>query len=149
MHSPLGIQTKSRNGERLVCKLNRSLYSIKQAPRSWHTLLSSCHISYGFCQSKTDPSLYTLIHDGHLFTLAVFVGDCLLIGNKCKFLKVFQHDFSSRFKVEDIGPAIWILGCSIHRNRSRGTLHLVQTQYIKDALQEFGMSDCTPMSTPI
>jgi hypothetical protein len=83
-----------------------------------------------------------------MFALAIYVDDCFLIEKKCKFLNVFKHDFS-RSKTEDLGPAIWILGYSINRNRSCGTLHLVQTRYIKDVLQEFGMSDCNPVSTPI
>jgi hypothetical protein len=85
MHSPPGLQTESRNGEKLVCTLNRSLYGIKQAPRSWQTLLSSWLIPYGFGQSKTNPSLYTLIHGGHMFALAVYVNDCLLIGKNVNF----------------------------------------------------------------
>jgi hypothetical protein len=73
----------------------------------------------------------------------------LLIGKQRRILTLFEQDFSSRFKIEDLGPAFWILGCNIIRNRSCGTLHLVQTQYLKDVLQEFGMSECTPVSTPI
>jgi hypothetical protein len=60
---------------------------------------------------------------------------------------MFKHDFYSRFKIKDLVLATWILGCNIIRNRSRGTLHLVQTQYLKDVLQEFGMSECTRVST--
>ena len=62
---------------------------------------------------------------------------------------MFKHDFFSRFKIEYLGPSTWILGCNIIRNRSRGTLHLVKTQYLKDELQEFGMSECTLVSTPM
>ena len=150
IYSPPGLNVISQNGVKLVCKLNRSLYGIKQAPRFWQSLLSSWLVSCGFCQSKTDSSLYTMIHDGHLFALAFYVDDCLLIGKRSKFLTLFKHDFSSRsFKIEDLGPAAWILGCSIIRNRSRGTLHLFQTEYLKDVLQEFGMSECTPEPTPM
>jgi hypothetical protein len=62
---------------------------------------------------------------------------------------VFKHDFSSRFKIKELGPTTWILGYIIFLNRSCGTLHLVQTQYLKDVLQEFGMSECIPVSTPM
>jgi len=61
---------------------------------------------------------------------------------------MFKHHISSRFFIEDMGPATWILGCNIIRNRTCGTLHLVQTQYLKDVLQEFGMRECTTVSTP-
>jgi len=103
MHSSLGLKAESRNGVKLVCKLNRSLYGIKQAPRSWQTILSSWIVSYGCCQSKTYPSLYTLIHDGHMIAMIVYVDDCLLIRKSCKFLKEFKHYCSSRFKIEDLG----------------------------------------------
>jgi hypothetical protein len=56
MHPPPGLPGTSKKGERLVCKLKRSLNGIKQAPRSWQTLLSSVLVSYGFSQSKADPS---------------------------------------------------------------------------------------------
>jgi histone deacetylase 1/2 len=90
-----------------------------------------------------------MIHDGHLFALAVYVDDCFLIGKQSNCLTLFKHYFSSRFKIEDLVPATWILRCSIIGNRSRGTLLLVQTQYLKDVLQSFDMSECTPMLTQI
>ena len=149
MCSPHGLKVISPNGVKLVCKFNKSLYGVKQAPRSWQSLLSSWLVSCGFRQSKTDPSLYTMIHDGHLFALAVYVDDCLLIGKQSKMLTLLRHDFSSRFKIEDLGPAAWILGCNIIRNRSRVTFYLVQNQYLNDVLQKFGMSECTQLSTPM
>jgi len=62
---------------------------------------------------------------------------------------VFKHDFSSRFKTEDLGPGTWILGCSMIRNRSCGTLHLVPTRYLNDVLQYFGMNECNLVYTPM
>jgi hypothetical protein len=58
---PLSPNGTSTHGERFVCKLKRSLYGIKQAPRFWQALLSSWLMTYGFCQCKLDPSVYTLI----------------------------------------------------------------------------------------
>ena len=49
MHPPPGLNGTSSHGQRLVCKLKRSLYGIKQAPRSCQALLSSWLLSYGFC----------------------------------------------------------------------------------------------------
>jgi hypothetical protein len=124
MHFPLGLKV-SQPRVKLICKLNKSLYGIKQAPRSWQSILSLWLVSYGFSQSKIDPSLYTMIRDGHMFALTVYIDDCLLIGKRSNFLTLFKRDFSSRFKIEDLGPSAWILGCNITRDRSRGTLHLV------------------------
>ena len=75
-----------------------------------------------------------MIHDGHLFALAVYVDDCLLFKKRSNVLTLFKHNFSSSFKIEGLGPSTWILGCNIVRIRSCGTIHLVQTQYLKDVL---------------
>ena len=91
-----------------VCKLHKSLYGIKQAPLSWQSVLSSWLVSYDFCQSKTNLSLYTMIHDGHLFGLAVYVDDYLLIGKQSrKFLILFKHGF---FLVSRLKVLVYLLG---------------------------------------
>lgn len=53
------------------------------------------------------------------------------------------------FKIEDLGPAAWLLGCSIVRDRTKRTLHFGQRQYIVDMLDDFGMSTCSIVSTPL
>ena len=37
-----------------VCKLNRSLYGLKQSPRVWNQKLHTYLLSLGFTQSKAD-----------------------------------------------------------------------------------------------
>ena len=109
MRSRLGLKFESSNGLKFVRKLNKSLYGIKQAPPSWQTILSSWLTSYGLCQSKADPSLYTLIHDEDLFPLAIYVDDCLFVernANLCSHLCKTSH-------LVDLGPSTRILGCSI------------------------------------
>jgi hypothetical protein len=45
MYSPPCPKVVSQNGVNFLCKLNRSLYEIKQAPRSWQILQSPWLIS--------------------------------------------------------------------------------------------------------
>ena len=40
-----------------VCKLNKALYRLKQAPRDWYGRIDSFLTSLGFTKSKANPNL--------------------------------------------------------------------------------------------
>ena len=44
--------------EHMVCKLKKSLYRLKQAPRSWNKTLHDYMKWIGFSQSTFDPCVY-------------------------------------------------------------------------------------------
>ena len=68
MQQPEGY--KSEGETQLVCKLKRSLYELKQAPRCWNTALDTCLKDMSFNQSSTDPCKELVI-------VAVYVDDII------------------------------------------------------------------------
>jgi hypothetical protein len=69
-----------------VCKLHKSLYDLKQAPRAWYTRLSDLLLSISFWASKVDTSLFILSNWINIFYLLVYVDDILLTGSNSAML---------------------------------------------------------------
>lgn len=53
MKQPEGFEVNGK-GE-LECKLNRSIYGLKQSPRCWDTVLDNKLKKMGFVQTTGDP----------------------------------------------------------------------------------------------
>ena len=149
MDQPEGFEQTSPGGGRLVCKLNRALYGLVQAPRCWNHKVTAWLENYGFKQSMVDPGIYTMYFDDRIYILALYVDDAICVGRSLEFISKFKADFAEAFDIEDLGPVAWLLGCSIRRDRQARTLHVTQKQYIIDILETFGMTDCKPVATPM
>ena len=54
-----------------IVRLNRSLYVLKQASRSWHNHLITHMKSLGFEQSLADACVLRLVESGSVFIVAV------------------------------------------------------------------------------
>ena len=79
MRMPQGCRVLSGN----VGRLNRSLYGLKQASRSWHSHLVIRLKSLGFEQTLADPCVFRLIEAGSVFIIAVVhVDDIFAVGRK-------------------------------------------------------------------
>ena len=149
MDQPEGFETYSATGGRLVCRLNKALYGLVQAPRCWNQKVTAWLHEYGFEQSKVDPGIYTMYHQERIYILALYVDDAICIGRDIAFILKLKEDFAAAFDIEDLGPVSWLLGCSIKRNRNAKTITISQKQYLLDILDTFGMSDCKPVATPM
>ena len=58
MQLPPGFENPNTS---LVCKLNKALFGLKQAPRQWFDRLKSTLLHLGFSASKCDPSLFVYV----------------------------------------------------------------------------------------
>ncbi|RVX11376.1 Retrovirus-related Pol polyprotein from transposon RE1 [Vitis vinifera] len=62
-----------------VCKLNKSLYGLKQTPCAWFMRLSQTLLEFGFLSSPVDASLF-VYHKGHIHLfILIYVDDILVI----------------------------------------------------------------------
>ena len=80
MQNPQGFATNPS----LVCRLKKSLYGPKQAPRAWYAKIDSFLLSPSFVRCNSDPNVYLkLIHDS-LKIIVLYVDDLLITGSSKK-----------------------------------------------------------------
>ena len=70
---PLGFETHDRDTH--VCKLKKSLYGLKHAPRMWNGRIDSFLTSLGFTKSKADSNLYYKVEEGNPLILLLYEDD--------------------------------------------------------------------------
>ena len=137
--------TKAKPGQ--VCKLQRSLYGLKQASRQWNLELTKFLQSKGFVQSKSDYSLFSRNTTGLLTFVLVYVDDLLITGSDVLGIKQLKQDLHHAFTIKDLGLARYFLGLKICRS-STGTF-LNQRKYVLDILSDTGLTGAKPAKFPL
>lgn len=128
-----------------VCKLQRSIYGLKQASRQWFAKLSSFLIQHGYQQSASDHSLFLKISESSTTTLLVYVDDIVLAGNNIEEIEIITGLLDHAFKIKNLGNLKYFLGLEVARNSSG--IHLSQCKYTLDILTDYGMLASRPVAT--
>ncbi|KAK7603621.1 hypothetical protein V9T40_003620 [Parthenolecanium corni] len=140
MHQPVGFEDDTNR----VCRLNRSLYGLKQASRCWNQKFDKFMVSLGFMQSKEDPCVY-IRH--HKVIVALYVDDGLVVSTNQEELDNFLDELRSKFKI--VAKELnYFLGLEISQSKN-GDITVGQSAFVDKLLERFNMVGCKPVSTPI
>lgn len=126
---------------RMVCKLIRAIYGLKQASRRWNKRFDETIKKFGFTQKEDEPCVYKKVSGSHVAFLVLYVDDILLIGNDIPSLQAVKTWLGKNFSMKDLGNATYILGIKIYRDRSKRLIGLSQSTYIDKVLHRFGMQE--------
>lgn len=146
MEQPEGFEMKSKTGEKLVCKLNKSLYGLKQSGRNWNKMLHDFLIENGFVQNTADYCVYSKHSEGERIILIVWVDDLILAASHGQILKSVKEMLGVKFKIKDLGKLRHFLG--IDFAQTKGEIKMNQKRYITKILERFEMTHCKPRVTP-
>jgi hypothetical protein len=136
-----------RKGETRVCKLNKSLYGLKQASRQWYAKLSSTLVIAGYKQSKADYSLFVRTHKDGITIVLVYVDDIIVVGNNLKQIQELKTYLGNCFKLKDLGVLKYFLGIEVAC--SAQGIFLSQRKYALEILEETGFLGAKPSSFPM
>ena len=119
-----------------VIRLNKPLYGLKQASRTWHAHLTTCLKILGSDQCMTDVYVFRLIENGRVAITAVIqVDDIFAVGQKerCDRLRV---DVNRTVPVKNLGDLKWYGGCRYSRDRKRDTLTISQQSFAEELMKK-------------
>jgi hypothetical protein len=142
---PPGFET----GGRVVGRLLKSLYGLRQASRSWHKKLHEQMVGLGFRASDADPSLYVRGAGDDLVYVLVYVDDLLIAAYDISTVQEVKSAIMASFDCRDMGEADLFLGLAIHRDREARTITVSQKRMVEEVVAEYGMKDSRPKAVPM
>nr|GEU54704.1 retrotransposon protein, putative, Ty1-copia subclass [Tanacetum cinerariifolium] len=126
---------------RKVCKLQRSIYGLKQVSRSWNKRFDEEIKKFGFYQNLDEPCVYQKASGSNVTFLILYVDDIIIMGNHIPSLQSVKNYLEKCFSVKDLGKAAFILGIKIYRDRSKRLIGLGQNAYMDKVLKRYKMDN--------
>jgi hypothetical protein len=130
-----------------LCKLDKSLYGLKQTPRAWFSRLSGTLIQLGFQASKADVSLFIFNQGGIHMYILIYVDDIIIVSSSSSATDQLLHPLQKEFAVKDLGKLGYFLGIEVHHTPTG--LTLTQQKYIHDLLLGTNMENSKGVATPM
>jgi len=87
--------------------------------------------------------------NGTLVIVVVYVDDFLIFSSKLNTIQHTKSELSSCFDMKNLGNAKWILQMEVMQSDDQKKITLLQSQYIKDILEHYGMVNYYPVKTPM
>lgn len=124
-----------------VCKLNKSLYGLTQAPRAWNERFTTFLPSISFLASYGDLSLFIKCHKDDYVFLLLNVDDIIITGTSNELIASVKQALQQEFDMKDLGKLHYFLGLEIQYHADG--LFVSQKKYAQDLIHKSGMDDCS------
>lgn len=149
MKLPLGYTPKAgvTLPPNVFCKLNKSLYGLKQASRQWFMKFSMILLSLGFQKSHSDHTLFIKQVEGKYVAILVYVDEFIIASNNDDDVLFIKDSLTAHFKLRDLGPLRYFLSLEIVR--AALGISVTQRKYTLELLEDAGLLACKPSSVPM
>ena len=97
--------------------MQKSIYGLKQASRSWNIGFDQAVKSFGFTQNPDEPCVYKKSEGKVVAFLIQYMDDILLIGNDVGMLSTVKVWLADTFDIKDLGEASYILGIKLFQDQ--------------------------------
>lgn len=148
MQVPQGV-TVPADLPRPVCRLQKTLYGLKQSPRAWYSRIDTYLKELGFGSLNADSNVYIKQEDVNFLALAIYVDDIIILSSSWRMIFELKEHLRKAFKITNAGALTFCIGMQLQRDRSAGTIFLHQNKYVKQILDRCGMTNCKHAATPV
>ena len=142
---PEGYVQKGK--EKMVLKLSKALYGLRQAPRAWNIRLDKSLKKLGFRKCPSEAAVYKRGTGNNAVVLGVYVDDLIVTGENPGEIDLFKKQMTSEFDMSDLGLLSFYLGIEVEQQKDHITIK--QSSYAKKVLAQFGMADCNSTKFPM
>ena len=111
-----------------MCKLEKSIYGLKQASGSWNLCFHEKVKAFGFSSSEDESCVYVKASGSTITFILLYVDDILLIRNDIPTLSGVKSWLGKCFSMKNLGEATYILGIRIYREKK--TSNRTKPKYI-------------------
>lgn len=132
------------DGTDRVCKLNRSLYGLRQSPRCWNEKFNNCLRKFNLKAMLTDPCVFT--SSSRDLILVVHVDDGLVISRDPRKIDKLMSNLSKELEIK-VNTLNMFLGIQIEKLND-GEILAHQKLYTRKLLERFKVEDANPVAIP-
>ena len=96
-----------------VCRLQKSLYGLKQSLHSWFSKFSQAIETFGMQKSKSDQSVFYKNSSSSIILLVEYVDDIVITKSDSKGILSLKSFLHSQFHTKDLGMLKYFLGVEV------------------------------------
>lgn len=137
------------NKKKVIVKLNKAIYGLKQSARSWYERVEQCLCEEGYKKSYIEPCVFTKMNDDVKIVIALYVDDFFVFSNNQEETDKLISLLSSKFKIKNLGQVQQCLGMRVKIDKQSNVITLDQEKYVDQLLEKFNMLNCKIASTPM
>ena len=122
-------------------KLNKSIYGLKQASRTWHLKITDTLKKHGYSQTPHDPCIMIKRDEqtGKEVLIGIYVDDLAICTDGVEMTNATKAELLKEFVINDYGELKEFLGLELIRDRGHRKIFVHQLKYLIKILEKFRM----------